>query len=214
MFNFKIVIFLFLLLLSLTFLFINITSERTCEDKTIFTNYKVPDWSNKKHFSIKFAENAARGCPGENHPIIIVEHAEADNWIHIVEVDINVPTNQAEEIWNLTDESFPWIFLDVPEKHRQEKVPYYNYTSSSKKQFYDNPKWGPAIGSKRTWVGRIYGVKINDQKISSIGGLTWGFARTPDSDSIISIGPSRLESIRWEKDKELIKRSTLKYQIK
>jgi len=187
-----------------------LSGMQECDKSSQFKSYTIKDLFNKP-FKVQWSDAAGTACPGDGFPRIVVKHPDVTEFVHFSVTNQQTPEELASDVsWNPMGIEAPWIFLDLSERARIDKRPFYNDGPGD--LFHDNPKWGGAYPSGLIWRGRLYGVKrVSDDYYEPVFAMEWGF--DIDGERVIPYTPKALEKGQWLLDAGLLARIVKTWDI-
>ncbi len=176
-----------------------------CREDSSALNATIPMWDgSSRDIEVRFVPRGGSPCPSRHFPFIEATIPPGMRWIQIVEANVAVPEGlRGQQTWQLTESTFPWIFLDMVESLRPKAQPFIN--GSTDGRFWDNPAWPEAPdasqpGGTRRWLARSYAVEVEGQSVRAVGGVSWGWSWTVGARLPEPIIPSVIQRSSWATD--------------
>lgn len=192
-------------------------SMEPCNRESTIIKMEYPDWT-QKAFKIYWSDRAGKSCPGPDHPRMMIEHPEVQQWVQITDVNFDFQNLDKKISEDPSHQLFPgsknWISLDVSSQNRARK--HFFYTDNEQSSWHDNPNWpGGNYPRGLRWFGRLYGLRKNSEGLlTPVFGLSWGFGRGPHDEKPHPIRPISIGDEAWQIDRPALKRLAAQWKVK
>ncbi len=165
-------------------------TTKQCIDQ--YPHNKLEVSSNSNKFLVSYIKNSPKNCANHMFPSIAVsiENLEMNGWIQIISTDSS-------------DKAYK-SFID----YGKDIFPFYTLENI----FYDGPLWNYTANSLplNFWKAHLYAVKINNNEITILDGIEWGFKLHKGLDPEF-IEPHILTEVEYKNDLELMRVSIKEY---